>query len=258
MNQRDQTRPVADGDEPAKSNVGTIAGVVAIVGAGLTTVLSAITDFGADNGALDAARRNHTGWLVVSVGFAASGLILGAIYAVLREAPDGSRRARSAPWFLVLGVFAVGAGVVGGVTATANRDTGHPTIAVSRAGEDGVKISVTADGLPSNTKYEARVEGYYQLPGQEGIQTFVDNLTSARFSPRQDGRLEWSHVVDISPANARPINYVLVIVAKQDVGELVCSEASPDTKGATATAPTCLYTRLPPFAGAATTTPSTP
>jgi hypothetical protein len=242
--------------KPARTDVATIAGILVFLGGGLTTVLAAITNFGAEGGAIDAARRNHTDALVLAAALAATGLLLGALYTILRKLvlPNAKPRWRKlAGGVLVAGVVAVAAGVVVGVYATAKREPGRPTIAVARTGEDAVRVSVTANGLASENKFDIRVEGYSQEPAaQEGRQPksrFVLNLLSARFSPEQSGELEWSHVINIAPPlESLSINYLQVIVAKPSE-RLVCSELTQTrTEPRPQTGvPTCMYTRVPPY-----------
>jgi hypothetical protein len=234
----------AEEDGTMAAKIGTIAGVLVFVGGGLATVLTAITNFGADGGALDAARRNHTGLLVAAAALAAGGLFLGATYTILMKALKDSRPATIvAPYTLMAGVAAIVAGVVMGVAATVNREPGRPSIALERLNKDSIKVTVTADGLASSASYDARIEGYHQTPAPDGrkpTQVFIESLVLARFSPAQDGDLEWERVVDISPPTTTlPINYVQVIVAKENVEGPTCGAMGND-------APTCLYTRIPP------------
>ena len=128
---------------------------------------------------------------------------------------------------------------------------------MSRVAENAVKVTVTGDGLSSDAKYELRIQGYDQAVDEPSQLT---HLVSARFSPTQDGRLAWSHVVDISaPTASQPINYVQVVVAKEDAEDLSCPKASADKVEEVKPAPTCLYTKLPPYndAGATDTTGTT-
>ena len=233
------------------SGIGSKAGIVAYVGAGLATVLAAITNFGAEGGALDAARRNHVGSLVAAVALAATGLVLGASYTLIfKGAPKDTRRQRWAQGVLVAGVICIGLGVVLGVSATVRREPGRPIISLSRVSENALRVAVTGDGLASNERYEIRIGGYDTVPGKKP--ELVANLTSARFSPGQDGKLSWSHTVDVSPfptTEGRPMTYIEVIVVKEaNAANFSCA---PVKGKSLKRAPTCLYSRLPPYTPAA-------
>lgn len=228
---------------PAKAKISTIAGILVFVGGGLGTVLLALTSFGGDGGALDTARRNHSADIVKAAALAVGGLFLGATYTII----NATWKTRTAKYVsalvLTLAVLCVSVGVVLGVSAAVVRAPGRPAIALARSSTATVTVQVTAEGLASTTSYEARVEGWNQRGANGSRAKLVASLLTGRFSPGQDGKLNWRHAVNISTQRARPrINYLLVAVSKDagDAGSCVVPVGAQ-----TESAPTCLYTRVP-------------
>ena len=185
----------ASGTDPT-----TIAGAAAFVAGGVGTIVAAIGSFGADDSALAAARRNHVWELVVAAAAAALGLMLGGLYAIVRDGAsteptlpttggerifNGPRRflkwmrANNGRRILGAGVIAVALGVGLGTYATTNRQPGKPTIAIERVNDESVRVEITAEGLPSSDWYDAVLRGY----SDSSVETDGVFLASARFSP---------------------------------------------------------------------------
>lgn len=174
-----------ESDASAEDGWGTIAGGVAFVGAGLGTVLAAITDWGADDGGLAAARRNHVNMLAAAALLAISGLAVGALYALLRN----KRHSK----VLGFGVLLVVAGVACGIIATTRREPGRPTLGADRIDTESIRVTVRADGLSSDTSFD--MEAY----GMDKKDAYVATLATARFSPSQRGELDWSLRIAVPP-----------------------------------------------------------
>lgn len=64
------------------AQLGTVTGVLVFVGGGLGTILTAVTSFGVNSGAVDLARRNHHTALTWAAALAAGGLLCGATYTI--------------------------------------------------------------------------------------------------------------------------------------------------------------------------------
>jgi hypothetical protein len=244
---------MANGDPPATpGGIGSITAILVLVGGGVATVLGAVTDFGAESGALDAARRNHPTLLAAAAALAAAGLVLGAAYTVATGSHSTGRTVSVGRKLLFPAVLSLGIGIVLGVLATVNREPGRPVINITRTSKDGVKVSVTIDGLSSSDSYEAQIDGYEQQPDQSNSpgnppQTFVEQLLVSRFSPGQDGKLHWEQIIDISPPDAnQTMNYLLVRLADSKLQRLQdnCADKATSSKKRV---PTCLYSRIPPW-----------
>ena len=227
-----------DGKEDG--GLGTLGGVAAFLVGGIGTIVAAIGDFGSDEGALAAARRNHVTLLILAAVCASAGLVFGALYTVIQGSRAGWPRL-----VLVLGVLSIGAGVAFGVAATTQREPGRPTVDVDRVDESSIQVRITADGLPSNTWYEAIIEGFsYTDPGVRA------KLAVARFSPGQDGRLVWSQRMALpktvpgrvgargGTSNGMEITGVLIRVQRDTVA------AETDCNKTVST--TCMAIRVPP------------
>ena len=214
-------------DKTAKA--GTIAGATAFLAGGVGTILAAIGDFGGDTSALAAARRNHVHSLIAAAALAALGLALGGVYPFVRDR-----------WWrthiLAVGVVAVAAGVAVGAFATIAREPGRPTIVLDRVDKDSIRVEVTGDGLGSSDWYEAIVTEY--LPDQQGTET-PTTLAGARFSPGQDGKLDWKARIAY-PASTPPQARLLVRVQKDKL--VRDSDCNTDADV------TCLSVHVPPTA----------
>jgi hypothetical protein len=268
-------------------SAGTVGGVLAFVAGGVGTIIAAIGDFGSDNGALAAARRNHVWLVVAAAASAALGLACGALYIIYKDrkvplkfqtgmqvfgwflilfavlflgiaaiAEDslalwltcaasatlgitivllfsGQRNLPIDVAFLTLGALAVAAGVGLGATATSARVPGKPTIQVSRLDDKSVRVQITGEGLASNLWYETAIRGY-DAAGKD-----FEALGAARFSPGQDGKLNWTLRVNIADTKEVKIERLLIAVAResldrQDIGQY-CIDVTF----------TCLSVRLP-------------
>jgi hypothetical protein len=97
-------------------------------------------------------------------------------------------QARLATSFLIIGVLAVSAGVGLGATATSAREPGRPKIEVKRVDDKTILVEISAEGLPSDDWFEASVSGYDDSYAPESQVALV----TARFSPGQDGKLDWT------------------------------------------------------------------
>jgi hypothetical protein len=211
-------------DRTAKA--GTIAGATAFLAGGVGTILAAIGDFGGDTSALGAARRNHVDSLIAAAALAALGLALGGVYPFLRH------RARTL--VLAAGVVAVAAGVAVGAFATIAREPGRPTIVLQRVDKESVRVEITGDGLASSDWYEAIVTELSDLP-QSG--PAPPPLAEARFSPSQNGKLDWKARIDY-PASTPTTTYLLVRVQKDRLLRDTDCKTDKDV--------TCLYVHVPP------------
>jgi hypothetical protein len=224
----------------------TTAGAGAFALAGVGTIVAAIGDFGSDNSALAAARRNHVGYLVAAASLASLGLGCGALYTVLSGTQWKESKAlkRAATVFLVIGVVAVAAGVGVGAVATSRRDPGRPTIAVERLDAASIRVQISAEGLESDAWYEATVLGYpddlagYRTTGSHPPSKKPVDLLTVRFSPNQDGKLDWSARISTADSGETKIGRVLVRVADGAV-------KSADLVNCTAAKVTCLAVRVP-------------
>lgn len=242
----DPTSPAADGSGPG---IATIAGILAFLAGGVATVVAAVGDIGADDSALAAARRNHPSLLIAAAAAAAFGLFVGAVYTIARSAfppTTSGRRGAVLAFVLGLGVLSTVAGVVMGATATADRKPGHPAIKVTRLDDATVRVHVTGDGLPSNDTYNMEIDGYGERAASDpGPYT---ELLAARFSPGQDGKLDWTEEVNVSPSTtAQTISRILVWITR----EVKWSRPTRDCNGGAAV--TCSYVRVPAKAAAAST-----
>lgn len=218
-------------DKTAKA--GTIAGATAFLAGGVGTILAAIGDFGSSSSALAAARRNHVDSLLAAAGLAALGLALGGLYPFLRHWRRRAHPIEPARVLLAVGVVSVAAGVAVGSFATIARRPGRPTIVLQRFDRSSVRIEVTADGLASSDWYEAIVTQY--TPDERGGET-ATTLAAARFSPGQNGKLDWKERIaypSSSPADAR----LLVRVAKDRLVRETDCNTDQDV--------TCLSVRVP-------------
>src|SRR5207248_1067339 len=113
---------------------------------------------------------------------------------------------------IVLGfaVAFVAVGVGLGAYATADRQPGRPTISIERIDSDSVRVEIRAEGLRSSDWYDALLRGYGDSSTTDGI-----FLASARFSPGQDGTLDWKARVQVPPdKGGKPVTRVLVTVAR--------------------------------------------
>ena len=170
----------------------TLTGLAAFVLGGVGTIAAAIGDFGSDDSALAAARRNHVYPLLGAAGCAALGLMLGGLFVLLRS----QIRYANEKWkprlrwlsaaALGAGIIAVAVGVGVGAFATTDRKPGRPTIQVERVDASSVSVRITSDGFPSRTWFEAIVEGFGDTE-----RTPVVPLAAGRFSPGQDGKIDW-------------------------------------------------------------------
>jgi|SRR5579862_4143733 len=231
---------VAAGGGQSKPDPGTLAGAAAFVTGGIGTIVAAIGSFGADDSALAAARRNHVSLLIAAASAAALGLMLGGLYGILRG-PDGNVDARGGRVrvLLVVAVIAVAAGVGLGVYATADRQPGQPTIVLQRVNDESVRVEITAEGLPSDAWFAAVLTGY----SDSTVDTNGVFLASARFSPGQDGKLDWQERFDVPAArDGKPITRVLVTIARDEpVRANNCTVSSSVIDQAA----TCLLLRVP-------------
>lgn len=203
---------------------GTTAGVLTFVGGGLGTVLVAITDFGSENGALAAARRNHTFVLSAAAAFAVVGMFLGAAYAIGKQlSPDDpdetvhvrkKRGADTLSYVLLAGALFILVGVFLGVVATSARTPGRPTIALTRADASTMQLKVTGSGFATDDQFELRARGYTKtIEETRGEDNPPFQLARARFSPDHNGDLEWSTYLNVDAAGNRgPIKAVTVVV----------------------------------------------
>jgi hypothetical protein len=213
------------------ASTGTLAGVIAFVVGGVGTIVAAMGDFGSDDSAIAAARRNHVWWLVAAASLAALGLLCGALYTLLQSSSEGGEGAadsdepvetpgrksrtaggrRLAPWVLAVGVLAIALGVGLGAYATTNRQPGRPTIKISRVPDaQAVVVHITAEGLSSDAWYELRIDGF---PDAFDRNHSSIELVAARFSPGQDGKLDWSETIGTTDLERTKIARVLVRVA---------------------------------------------
>jgi hypothetical protein len=219
----------------------TLAGVAAFVAGGTGTVLAAISDFGADNGALDAARRNHVDALVIAACLAAFGLLLGALYTVLRsqEGHVGKKHRSRVRWAAVIvlgvGVGVVAGGVAVGAFATAKREPGRPFIQVERVDRSSLRVEISGDGLSTKDWFEAKVDGF-----DDDASTVVP-LAAGRFSPGQDGNLDWKARFQMPPKfGGATITRLRVQVQKNHIAASSC-DTDEDL--------TCLAIRVPKTRG---------
>jgi hypothetical protein len=245
------------------TNVPAIAGAAAFVAGAVGTIAAAIGSFGSDDSALAAARRNHVPELVAATSAAAVGLMIGGLYGILRDAPPGEKptgtglgaRARRLAWWfrqnnarpvLAVGVIAVALGVALGAYATVSRQPGRPTITITRVDKESVMIEITAEGQPSRIWFDALLRGYPDT-ASDGV-----FLASARFSPGQDGKVDWKERVELpatvdtgKAAAGSPITRVLVTVARNKAVPTKACAIDQDVVHGDAT---CLSIRVPPDA----------
>jgi hypothetical protein len=256
--------PADPGPSDTGIGAGTKAGAAAFVAGGVATIVAAIGSFGSDDTALAAARRNHVSMLIAAASAAALGLLLGGLYALrnegqtaapgagLAKAPRGGAilvwlRTNAARVVLAAGVVMVALGVALGAYATANRAPGRPTISIDRVDRESVRVEITADGLPSADWYDALLRGYSDS-SKKGIGVF---LASARFSPGQDGKVDWTARVQVPADDAgKPITRILVTVARDaPVDTKSCADDQDVVEGDA----TCLLIRVPSLAETAKT-----
>jgi hypothetical protein len=239
---------------------GTIAGAAAFVAGGVGTIVAAIGSFGSDDSALAAARRNHVSELIAAASVAALGLMLAGLYGILRDASANASAKPYEGWkaalnpvrafvawmrdgggrrVLAAGVIAVALGVGLGAYATTNRQPGRPMISIERVDADSVRVEISAEGLPSTDWYDALLRGYSDVRGADGV-----FLASARFSPGQDGKLDWKARVEVpTDEGGKPITRVLVTVARDKPVDLKsCVMNDEDVVVGNAT---CLSIRVP-------------
>jgi hypothetical protein len=192
---------------------GTISGVLAFVVGGVGTIVAAIGDFGSDSGALAAARRNHVLLVVAAASAAALGLACGALFAIYRRSDLHIGRKHKVPvgrFFLVVGVLAVSAGVAMGAIATSAREPGQPTIKVQRLDDKTIRVQISGEGIASDDWYEAAVAGYDDdYTGASRV-----DLATSRFSPGQDGNLNWSVRINTDDSGKTKIARVLIRVSR--------------------------------------------
>lgn len=217
-------------DKPAKA--GTVTAALAFLAGGVGTIVAAIGDFGSDSSALAVARRNHSTMLLAAASCAAFGLMLGALYPFLR----GWSWHKMGKGLLALGVVAVAAGVGVGASATILRAPGRPTITLQRLDADSVQIEITADGLASSDWYEAIVSAY--KTAKDGTTTNT-TLAGARFSPGQDGTVDWKARIAF-PAKSTKRTRLLVRVQKDSLVKDRDCNTDADV--------TCLNIYVPPSA----------
>jgi hypothetical protein len=218
---------------PDDSNNGSttvkIAGTAAFLTGALGTIVAAITEFGGDDGGLAAARRNHTDLLIWAAVCAAIGLLFGGLYAVASNWPKPQANVRSwlaknQSWLLVLGTCAVALGVALGAIATTLREPGRPGIQVDRVDDSSVRVQISAEGLQSDAWYEASIRGYgddlaaYDAPVDERKRKTPVDLLTARFSPGQDGKLDWSARISTADSSGTKIGRILVRVEEGALG----------------------------------------
>ena len=260
---QDEAPPAAEPNQATGTGAGTIAGAAAFVAGAVGTIVAAIGSFGSDDSALAAARRNQVWWLVAAASCAALGLMLGGLYALARNDGDaatakeddappaglppgftdwrlanavlaGWARANAARLMLGAGVVAVALGVGLGAYATTNRQPGRPTISLKRIDKQSVRVEITAEGLPSTTWYEAFVRGYGDEP--DSPEFF---LVSARFSPGQDGKVDWKTRFHM-PAKIEDTKLTRILVMVQRDNLVPRKNCVEDEKI------TCMYVRVPP------------
>jgi hypothetical protein len=250
-------------DKPPKSKAAVAGSATFLLGA-VGTIVAAIGDFGSDDSGLAAARRNHVWWLIAAASLAAAGLFLGALYVLLRSefhharhrqtahhAHEAHRRRNLLPLLLLLGIVAVATGVGIGAYATIDRRPGRPKIEVVRLDDRAALVSISAEGLPSNSWYEASVEAY----ADKGPPwSYLGSLARARFSPGQDGKLEWNEQVSLSKIQSKRVGRVEVRVAR---GMLAKPLGKVGERSCTAQDVTCLFVRVPPKAPATPTASTT-
>jgi hypothetical protein len=206
----------ASPSKPSDTSPGTVAGAAAFVAGAVGTIVAAIGSFGSDDSALAAARRNHVWWLVAAASAAALGLMLAGLYALAMgegkrhagtpTAEGGKTVGATGGWWarfrrwvpangarliLAAAVVAVALGVGLGAYATTDRRPGVPAINVDAIGNGSVRVEITAEGLPSSDWYEALVVGERESGDPDAML-----LGAGRFSPAQNGRVDWKMVMD--------------------------------------------------------------
>jgi hypothetical protein len=230
--QSNSSAPAASVWQTLADNSGKIGGVLAFVVGGVGTIVAAIGDFGSDDSGLATARRNHVDALIAASSAAAAGLMLGMIYVLIRRERLDRRITKG---ILGAGVILVSLGVGIGAYATTNRHAGRPTIHVARVDDSSISVVVSGDGLASDDWFEAIVEGYTANP--PGKKT---ELAAARFSPGQDGKLDWKERIQVPKKFAgSDITYLLVRVRRNNPVEGRAADCSVSVET------TCLFFRIP-------------
>src|SRR5438876_1015639 len=88
---------------------------------------------------------------------------------------------------------------------------GAATFVAVGVGTESVRVEITAERLPSSDWYDAVLRSYSDsVSVADGV-----FLASVRFSPGQDGKLDWKARVQVPPDRAgKTITRVLVTVAR--------------------------------------------
>jgi hypothetical protein len=215
----------AEGASSGAAKATTLTGLAAFVLGGVGTIVAAIGDFGSDDSALAAARRNHVYPLLGAAGCAALGLMLGGLFILLRSQTryandkwkDRLRWLSAAA--LGVGIAAVAVGVAIGAFATTDRKPGRPTIQVERIDRSSLRVQITSEGFPSRTWFEAVVEGF-----GDAEKTAVVPLATGRFSPGQDGKIDWKVRVYVPPVfKGTKIERLRVLVQRDRVVANTCT-----------------------------------
>jgi hypothetical protein len=257
----------------ASSNAATVAGIAAMVVGGVGVIIAAIGDFGSDSGALGAARRNHPNWLIAAASAAAAGLLCGGLYTIFKKAFGEDPKTRWTGWvplvILCVGVGFIAGGVGVGAYATANRQPGRPSIEVTRVDASTINVQITAEGLGSNDWFEADVVGYPEdttttsgpsngnrgCP-RKGTATSEDKcfqpvvvdvpLAAARFSPGQDGKLDWKQLIDVDTFSHGGTTGLTIARVQVRVAHKALFGLGHPPGDCTHGEVTCLALRLPP------------
>src|SRR5215216_4331245 len=121
-------------------------------------------------------------------------------------------------------------------TLTTSRQPGRPDIEIVRADSSSVRARVTSDGFPARTWFEARVDGFAASSKRPIF------LAAGRFSPDQDGAIDWNVRVYVpSKWHGRKIDRLRVVVQR----DRFVGPAPPCQGDVTHT---CLTIRIPPQA----------
>ena len=212
-------------DRPSKPVETTTAltGLAAFVLGAVGTIVAAISDLGSDDAAVAAARRNHVYPLLAAAVCGAIGLMLGGLFTLMRSQTEHAndkwkpRLRWAAPVALAIGIVAVASGVVLGAYATTHRQPGRPTIEIVRTDPSSIGVRVTSAGFPSRTWFEAVVEAY------DDPETTDLKLATGRFSPDQDGRINWNVRVRVPrKIKGQKVEWVRVLVQRDRVVAASC------------------------------------
>jgi hypothetical protein len=239
-----EVKEAAD-DDSGGTRLGTVAGVLVFLSGAFTTLLTLVTNFGADESGLAAARRNHSTALAIAAALAALGMLCAVAFAAARVI--GTPRWLRAVLILV-GAALVLAGGVLGIKSTIDRDPGDVAIAIERISKNAASVTITGEGFPSNKRFEAIVTGYHTSPVTDeatGVPSSkpVLQLARGRFSPVQSGEVNWTVPFKVSTTGRRTprITYLLVVVHDALDAVTNCNLGSQLDNP-----PTCVWVRLQP------------